>query len=328
VFLLITGSLIALVGLVVFLGAKRKPIPEEPERRDYEAHEHWKYQKRKIEERNEFVGAAKVIGVGVLLLGLLLAGLSTLTSVPARNVGVVTSFGKVSGRTLEPGLHLKAPWQKVQDMNGTVQQIDNLGDRKTAIRLNTQSEMFVENVVRWKIRPQSAADLYQDWTDNKGDIVENRVGPGLVEKEIAASINAALAGYDPLNPTRKNTDQLSADVRNRLVGPKGDAGTIGNKIELVTFQIIKVDFDGQTQARIVNYQEEVARTKQAAQRVATAQQEKLANDKIKASVSNDPNVLVNKCLDTHARIVEKGGSLTGVPPCWPINGVQSVRPVQ
>jgi len=63
------------------------------------------------EERNNQLGF-KVKGVAlVLLLGFifitLLLGIRT---VDAGEVGVVTRFGKVTGRTLEPGAHLVAPW--------------------------------------------------------------------------------------------------------------------------------------------------------------------------------------------------------------------------
>jgi regulator of protease activity HflC (stomatin/prohibitin superfamily) len=55
---------------------------------------------------------AGVITVFVLILG-------STTIVSTRNIGVVTTFGRPGG-TLTNGLHMKAPWQSVTEMNGTI----------------------------------------------------------------------------------------------------------------------------------------------------------------------------------------------------------------
>lgn len=266
------------------------------------------------------------IGIGFALVGIVA---SSVTTVPAQNVGVVTSFGKPTGRNLGPGLHGKVPWDRVHDMDGTIQSIDNLGASadeekkikgRTTVRLNTNSLMFVENALRWKIKPEKADTLFRDWRKGGGDIVGERIGPGLVEKELAAALNVALAPYDPYAPGKpgQTTDDLVAKVVERL------NSRIGDRVEIVTFTILRVDLDDATQARIINLQEEVQRTKQAEQRKQTAAAEADANKELAASVSKDPNVLVSKCLDVQRSMVEKGQSLAGVPSCWPVNGAQLV----
>src|SRR4051812_12345510 len=52
------------------------------------------------------------LAVFVLILG-------STTIVSTRNIGVVTTFGR-PGATLSNGLHVKAPWQAVTEMNGTI----------------------------------------------------------------------------------------------------------------------------------------------------------------------------------------------------------------
>jgi regulator of protease activity HflC (stomatin/prohibitin superfamily) len=267
-----------------------------------------------------FVRRARGYGVIALLLGLCAIAASTATQVPAQSVGVVTSFGRPIGTVLNPGLHFKAPWHRVNDMDGTIQLADNIGaNGRTTVRLSNNSLMYVENAFRWKIQPAAAPGLFLDWRKNaQGEtnttnIVEENVAPGLVTKELAAAINVALSDYDPLRPNAagQTTDELAKRVIDRL------NTRIGDKVQVVSFTILRVDFDDATQARQVNFQEEVARTRTAQQREKTAEAEARANRALAASVSKDPNVLVARCLDTQRQMVEKGQSLLGVASCWP-----------
>jgi SPFH domain / Band 7 family len=66
-------------------------------------------------------------------LAILVIILGSTTVVSPRNVGVVTTFGRPSG-TLSNGLHVKAPWQSVTEMNGTIQIDNHTGDNATTVR--------------------------------------------------------------------------------------------------------------------------------------------------------------------------------------------------
>jgi hypothetical protein len=72
-----------------------------------------------------------------------------------------------------------------------------------------------------------------------------------------------------------------------------------------------VNYDEATQERINALNVEKANTRIAEQRAKTAEAEARANEILAASVSNDPNVLVSKCLDAarEAHISPLG--------CWP-----------
>jgi hypothetical protein len=64
---------------------------------------------------------------GVMTLFVVILGSTTIVS--TRNIGVVTTFGRPGG-TLSNGLHWKAPWQSVTEMNGTIQIDNHTGDRR------------------------------------------------------------------------------------------------------------------------------------------------------------------------------------------------------
>ncbi len=59
-------------------------------------------------------GIAALIIVAVLAFG-------CFTQVPTGHTGVLTTFGRVSDYTLDSGIHLKAPWQKVIKMDNRIQ---------------------------------------------------------------------------------------------------------------------------------------------------------------------------------------------------------------
>ena len=102
----------------------------------------------KPESRSRASRVAIVFGV---LTAFVLA-LGSFTVVSTRNVGVVTTFSKPNG-TLSNGLHFKAPWQLVTEMNGTIQIDNHTGEQATAVRLGNNSTASVDNSVRWRIMP-------------------------------------------------------------------------------------------------------------------------------------------------------------------------------
>ena len=248
--------------------------------------------------------------LGVLVLGIAFTIMACFTSVPAKSVGVVTSFGKPV-RHLGPGVHTKWAWQVVHDMDGAIQIDDNLGEHRTEIRLGNQANAYVQNALRWQIKTEAAERLYSDYREF------DHIGPGLVDQELAKALNSAFANYDPLHAAQgqgQTLDQISDQVEANL------KASIGDRITIDAVIIPKVDFDEATQARINQYQQEIGNTKIAQQRVQTAEQERLANAKLAQQVSKDPNVLVAKCIDAVARGVQ-------VPPgfqCWPNTGGSTI----
>jgi regulator of protease activity HflC (stomatin/prohibitin superfamily) len=235
-----------------------------------------------------------VLAVIVLILG-------SFTIVSTRNIGVVTTFGKPAG-TLSNGLHVKAPWQRVTEMNGTIQIDNHTGDNATTVRLGNNSTASVDNSVRWRIQPVAADQLFLDYRDF------DNVRDNLVTRELRAALNEAFAHFDPLAPENSdgaNIQALGDEVATKL------RGKVGQQIEVINVIIPLVRYDQATQDRINALNVEKANTRVAEQRAKTAEAEARANQILAGSVSNNPNVLVSKCLDATR---EAGISPLG---CWP-----------
>ena len=256
----------------------------------------------------------RLTGVGLTTLGVLMVVAASVTQVQAKSVGVQISFGKPV-HEFAPGLHWKRPWSRVEKMDGSTQIDDHLGEQRTEIRLGNQATGYVQNALRWRIRPEASGELYADYRGF------DKIGPGLVNQELAAALNYAFADYDPLSQakaasgdttTKKiSNDQVADAVKARLVA------RIGDRIDIESVIIPKVDYDDATQQRINQLQQEIGNTRIAQQRELTAEADARANAKIAASVSKDPNVLVSKCFDQQREMIEKGQQIpVGGLGCW------------
>ncbi|MCW2790246.1 MAG: hypothetical protein JWP56_2549, partial [Aeromicrobium sp.] len=260
---------------------------------------------------------ARYTTVGLWVLGLALLAFSCVTQVTTKNVGVVTSFGRPVS-TLSNGLHLKAPWQKVTEFDAAVQTDSHKGEGDdsatacTQIRIGNQSVACLDNSIRWRIVQNSADDLYRDYRqfDNVRD--------SLVTRELDAALNEIFADYDPLatvdtngKSTAPSLDELSDRVTARL------REKIGDQVDVLNVIIPLVTFSKTTQEKINDYQAELANTRIARQKQQTADAQADANRKLSGSVSNDPNVLVSKCLDTFDEMVKAKQPIPAGFSCWP-----------
>ena len=247
---------------------------------------------------------------GFLTIIALILGSTTIVS--TRNIGVVTTFGR-PGATLSNGLHVKAPWQKVTEMNGTIQIDNHTGELATTVRLGNNSTANVDNSVRWRIQPSAADELFLDYRD-----FEN-VRDNLVTRELRAALNEVFADFDPLAPENSegaNVQALGDEVAKKL------RSKVGDQIEILNVIVPLVNYDQATQERINALNVEKANTRIAEQRAKTAAAEARANEILSGSVSSDPNVLVSKCLDA-AR--EANISALG---CWPNTSVVPTVPAR
>jgi regulator of protease activity HflC (stomatin/prohibitin superfamily) len=248
-------------------------------------------------------GRTQALRIAVIAGGLafFVLVLGSTTIVSTRNVGVVTTFGRPSG-TLPNGLHVKAPWQNVTEMNGTIQIDNHTGESATTVRLGNNSTAYVDNSVRWRIQPAAADELFLDYREF------DNVRDNLVTRELRAALNEVFADFDPLAPENSegtNVHALGDKVAEKL------RGKVGDQVEILNVIVPLVNYDDATQSRINALNVEKANTRVAEQRAKTAEAEAKANEILAASVSDNPNVLVGKCLD--------GAREGNISPlgCWP-----------
>lgn len=267
--------------------------------------------------------ASAVVAAGLTAILLVLA---CMTVVQAKNVGVVTSFGKPVD-TLEPGLSWKKPWEKVTELDGTWQTDEYNGDDCIYVRIGDGSRSCVTITNRWRIVTEQADTIYGDF---RSDDPTESLRDNVVSTQLKAAVQEVLADYNPVASLRQVSGSETQDVD---FAPDYDAigrGVVESMdrrlgssplIELQAITVSYVSLADSTQQKIDAFIAEVAQTRIASQQVETNRKIAEANRVLSESVSNDPNVLVSKCLD----IVSKGRAPAGFQ-CWPGTGGSVVLP--
>lgn len=258
------------------------------------------------------------LGVGVMVLAFVILLLGLFTIVGTRQIGIETVFGRPNGQTLSNGLHWKAPWANVNEMDGAIQidkHIDDQADENNrgsalTIRLGNSSTAWADTSVRWEIKQDAADELFVQYKTFAN------VRDNLITRNLQVALNEVFATYDPLAPQNLDTSPLPG-LSTRATKIMQDK--VGSQVTIFEVQVPTIAYDGNTEEKINNINAQRADTAKALESQKTAEAQAKANAILSQSVNNDPNVLVSKCLDV-AR--DKGLALM----CWPM-AVSPVLPV-
>lgn len=270
----------------------------------------------------EVRGPAVGVAVIAFLLGLGVFLSDTLTQVNTKNVGVVTEFGKPVGY-LNNGLHFVAPWANVTEISDAVQTdtyaSDGYNGHKQGgatdtcihVRLAGSATACPNVSIRWQIKPSGVDYLFRNYQDT------HLITDNLVLRDLQQAMNQAFADYNPLNLDENGNSKnpsfatISANVL-KIVQQDIDQNNQG-ALTITSVIVPFMNYDEQTQARINEVLAQIAKTKTAIQAQQTATAQAAANKALAASVSNDPGVLISRCLDLTQNAIDKGVSL---PPGW------------
>lgn len=136
-----------------------------------------------------------VVIVCVLLMGTLPPGLSVFSSVPAGYTGILISYGKVKEEALNPGLHLKLPWQKVVKLDNRVQTlriasgVDKATTSDTAETKDRQLVPAFEFEIQYQLNSDMSYLVYSNYGEDYAKVLLTSNGLQLV-KETFALYNA------------------------------------------------------------------------------------------------------------------------------------------
>lgn len=222
--------------------------------------------------------------------------------VGTRQVGIVTSFGKPTGETLSNGLHVKAPWVKVSEMDAAIQNEVFNGDNRIQVRLGNDSVALADANVRWQIKGDEADELFQQYK------TFDNVRTNLIDRNLRTALNEAFISYDPLVGDEDGKNNLSAVTARALELLRQKAG---NQVEILDLSVPVIDFDDKTEERINNINQAVAETTQATQQKETAVQRRLAAQELANQPVPDLKIAIAACVN---RMAETGVSLN----CYPI----------
>ena len=273
------------------------------------------------------------IGTIALVISAAILASGVFTQVTAKNAGVLVSFGKVSEKTLSPGLHMKLPWQKVVEIDGTIQTDEYRADSCIQVRIGDGSQACVSITNRWSVVESEADRVYKDF---KSDDPTLSFRDAVISTQLKASLQKALSDYNPVaqfNGANKEAssaelsfspdyDAVSKVVEDDMKARLGDQAMA--QVESITISYMQLSEN--TQKKLDDYVASIGETRIAEQKQQTAAAQAEANRLLSSSVSNDPNVLVSKCMDTMAEAAESGYQLPAGFSCWPGTGGSVVIP--
>jgi prohibitin 1 len=133
------------------------------------------------------------------LLALLVVGLivilafSSVTSVKTGHVGVVTLFGRVTGRTMGEGIHLVNPFARVHELNVKTQEVKE----RALVPSKEGLIMGLEASVLYHLQTERLADLYRT------------IGPGYSDVVLVPNFRSAMRSVTAAN----SASTLYSDAR-------------------------------------------------------------------------------------------------------------------
>jgi regulator of protease activity HflC (stomatin/prohibitin superfamily) len=159
-------------------------------------------------------GRAFIRGAGMLLLAgvALIIALSSTSCVRTGHVGVVSIFGRVTGRTLSEGIHIVNPVANVTELSIKTQEIKE----KASVPSKEGLIMGLEASILYHLDPARAATVYQQMGPTYADI--------LLIPTFRSAIRAITAGNTAASLYSDGREgiaqQILEDVR-RQVAPRG-----------------------------------------------------------------------------------------------------------
>ena len=165
-------------------------------------------------------------GAAVLLLGVLVLGAANSVScVRTGHVGVVTVFGRVTGRTMGEGIHLVNPLARVHQLDIKSQEIKE----RAAVPSREGLIMGLEASVLYHLDPAGAAELFQ------------KIGPNYREVLLIPNFRSSMRGVTAANTASAlysdSREAMAQQIRTELQGQVQPRGVVVENVLLRDLQL-------------------------------------------------------------------------------------------
>lgn len=238
-------------------------------------------------------------------LGVVILVVSCYDRVDTRNVGILTAFGRPVG-VHGAGIVWHAPWIQVHELSEAIQlqsfesggyddavkgnASPGAGGPSINVRLANNSNAYVDINLNWRIREGAAAKMFQDYgggnvfdtirqqlVDRQAQVMASKVFATFNPQTQAMPVDPASPGQPVAAPGVVPTPMQGADLPKMADQVKRDLqDAVGQEIEILDVRIPRLWYDGPTQQRIDQFNQNVQDTLNSAQKVKTAEQEAAA----------------------------------------------------
>lgn len=245
------------------------------------------------------------IGIG---LGMICTIISSANSVPVRNVGIVTSFNRPTGKVTGSGLKWVAPWKEVGEWDASRQRYDHLGDKCVSVRTGTLANACVETLIEWQVKSSSAPEQFMAY---KGDF--SRMVSTKIDVNLAGALNDAFSTYNPLSKIDEKSGNLNVDLKPYVSDVTTKANErLGSEIEILSVTITRINHDEKTEANIKAFQDKLAEARNLEQDRKNAEVRKLITE------TNAKTDAVTRCMDNNKALGLSSGPC--LQPGFPLIG--------
>ena len=153
----------------------------------------------------------RILQLAILLLAIIVL-LSSTTSIPTGNVGVLTLFGRVTGETLPEGIHLVNPLKSVQKLSIQTQSVKE----SASVPSNEGLILALDTSLLFHLNKDMAAQVYQSIGDTYADkIIEPTLRAAIRSSTSAHTANALYTN------ARELVQQQIQDELTKQLGPRG-----------------------------------------------------------------------------------------------------------
>lgn len=232
--------------------------------------------------------SAKTLGIIIVILVLLT---STFATVPTGYRGVVTRFGKVTGKVFDEGLHVKIPFiEQVQRMNVQIQKEETDADSSSKDLQSVNATV----ALNYRIDSARVQDLYQD--------VGKYYVQKIIDPVIQESVKSGMARFtaEELITKRAEVKQVIEQIMTDTLSQQG--------ISVVDFNIVNFNFsaafDNAIEAKVTAEQEALA-AKNKLEQIKFEAQQAIESSKGRAeaieieakALRNNPDVLELRAIE-------------------------------
>ena len=256
-----------------------------------------------FETRPQGRGGGKAVKAIAVMIAVIIAAVIILSScvvkIPTGYTGIVTNFGKVTDRSLDPGIHMKAPWQSVIKMDTRIQ----VKTMDLSCFSSDIQEVLINYALNFQIGSRDARTIYSTIGPDYYNVV---IVPNVAEcvKTVCAKYNAEDLINERATLANSIEDLLSAKLAPYQIT------VINTSITDIDF---KSSFTDAVEAKQVAQQNKLRAETEAAQKLVEAEAEanvrKINADaeayetKVKAEAEAEANRLISQSLD--GQILEK-----------------------
>ncbi|MGP0017245.1 MAG: prohibitin family protein [Candidatus Sulfotelmatobacter sp.] len=167
----------------------------------------------------------RLIGLGFAAFLLVILVFSSVTRVGTGHVGVLTLFGKVTGETLDEGIHLINPLKTNNELSIQTQTIKESANVPSSEGLM----MALDTSLIYHLNPESAAHVFQTiGADYEDKVVENTLRSAIREATASHTANALYTG---------EREAVANEIQEKITK---ELGVYGIKVESILLRDIQL----------------------------------------------------------------------------------------